>query len=48
MSEPLLEVRDLSVAFRQGGRVTLAVDRVSLAIGRGDHGQRHPRGVRGV
>ena len=36
MSEPLLEVRDLSVAFRQGGRVTLAVDRVSLAIGRGE------------
>src|ERR671939_327543 len=32
MSEPLLSVRDLSVAFRQGGRDTLAVDRVSFDI----------------
>jgi len=36
MSEPLLEVRDLSVAFRQGQRTTLAVDKVSFAIGRGE------------
>ena len=32
MSEPLLSVRDLSVAFRQGGKETLAVDRVSFDI----------------
>jgi microcin C transport system ATP-binding protein len=32
MTEPLLSVRDLSVAFRQGGRDTLAVDRVSFRI----------------
>jgi microcin C transport system ATP-binding protein len=30
---PLLSVQDLSVAFRQGGRDTLAVDRVSFDIG---------------
>jgi microcin C transport system ATP-binding protein len=36
MSEPLLEVKDLSVAFNQGGRATLAVDRVSFAIGKGE------------
>jgi hypothetical protein len=30
MSEVLLEVKDLSVAFRQGGIATLAVDRVSF------------------
>ncbi|TAK47492.1 MAG: ABC transporter ATP-binding protein [Xanthobacteraceae bacterium] len=35
-SQPLLDVRDLSVAFRQGGRETLAVDRVSFKIGRGE------------
>jgi microcin C transport system ATP-binding protein len=34
--QPLLEIRDLSVAFRQGGRETLAVDRVSFGIGRGE------------
>src|SRR6478609_890866 len=33
---PLLEVRDLSVAFRHGTRETLAVDRVSFQIGRGE------------
>ena len=33
MSEKLLEVRDLSVAFTQGGRTTLAVDKVSLVAG---------------
>ena len=36
MTAPLLEVRDLSVGFRQGGRQTLAVDRVSFAINRGE------------
>ncbi|HEY1362184.1 MAG TPA: ABC transporter ATP-binding protein [Xanthobacteraceae bacterium] len=35
-SEPLLSVRDLSVAFRHGTRETLAVDRISFAIGRGE------------
>jgi microcin C transport system ATP-binding protein len=34
-SRPLLSVRDLSVAFRQGGRETLAVDRVSFDLERG-------------
>jgi microcin C transport system ATP-binding protein len=33
---PLLRVEDLSVAFRQGGRVTLAVDRISFAIRPGE------------
>ncbi|APH74360.1 ABC transporter ATP-binding protein [Aquibium oceanicum] len=33
---PLLSVRDLSVAFAQGGREQLAVDRVSFDIGRGE------------
>ncbi|HEU6442768.1 MAG TPA: ABC transporter ATP-binding protein [Microvirga sp.] len=32
MTEPLLSVQDLSVAFRQGERDTLAVDRVSFDI----------------
>ncbi len=36
MSAPLLSVEDLSVAFRQGGRETLAVDHVSFSIGRGE------------
>ncbi|HEX8166462.1 MAG TPA: ABC transporter ATP-binding protein [Beijerinckiaceae bacterium] len=31
-SAPLLSVQDLSVAFRQGGRDTLAVDRVSFDV----------------
>jgi microcin C transport system ATP-binding protein len=34
-SQPLLDVRDLSVAFRQGGRDTMAVDRVSFKIDKG-------------
>ncbi|HMK69930.1 MAG TPA: ABC transporter ATP-binding protein [Xanthobacteraceae bacterium] len=34
--EPLLRVRDLSVAFRADGRETLAVDRVSFDIGKGE------------
>jgi microcin C transport system ATP-binding protein len=36
MIGPLLSVRDLSVAFRQDGRETLAVDRVSFDMGAGD------------
>src|SRR5262245_27177306 len=32
----LLEVKDLSVAFRQGARETIAVDRVSFDIKRGE------------
>ena len=35
-TSPLLSIRDLSVAFRQGGRETLAVDRVSFDIGKGE------------
>src|ERR1700738_3906923 len=33
---PLLVVRDLSVAFRQGQRETLAVDRISFSVKRGE------------
>ena len=36
MSSPLLSVQDLSVAFRQGGQETLAVDKVSFAIAKGE------------
>ncbi len=32
MSAPLLSVRDLSIAFHQGGRETLAVDKVSFDL----------------
>src|SRR5918994_2524374 len=35
MSEVLLEVKDLSVAFRQGGNATLAVDHVSFSLKKG-------------
>jgi microcin C transport system ATP-binding protein len=35
-AEPLLSVRDLSVAFRHSGREMLAVDRVSFDIGKGE------------
>ena len=35
MSEPLLQVKDLSVAFHQGGVTTLAVDHVSFALEKG-------------
>ena len=35
-SQPLLAVRDLSVAFHQQGGSTLAVDRVSFEIKRGE------------
>ncbi len=36
MTEPLLSVQDLSVAFHQGGKTSLAVDRVSFDIHRGE------------
>ena len=36
MSEPLLEVKELSVAFSQGGHSTLAVDKVSFSIAKGE------------
>jgi microcin C transport system ATP-binding protein len=36
MTEPLLSVRELSIAFRQGRRETLAVDRVSFSIRKGE------------
>jgi microcin C transport system ATP-binding protein len=35
-AQPLLSVRDLSVAFRQGDRQILAVDRISFALKRGE------------
>src|SRR5262245_44056380 len=36
MTEPLLSVQDLSIAFHQGGRETLAVDRISFDIRKGE------------
>ncbi|NYJ14778.1 microcin C transport system ATP-binding protein [Rhizobium leguminosarum] len=36
MTEPLLSVRDLSVAFHQGGATSLAVDRISFDIAKGE------------
>ncbi|XAZ23658.1 ABC transporter ATP-binding protein [Sinorhizobium sp. B11] len=36
MSAALLSVRDLSVAFHQGGETSLAVDRISFDIGKGE------------
>src|SRR3979411_2401181 len=36
MSEPLLSIKDLSVAFGIGSREILAVDRVSFDIGKGE------------
>src|SRR3954453_9906582 len=36
VTQPLLSVRDLSVAFRQGERQMLAVDRVSFEIAKGE------------
>ena len=36
MSASLLEVKDLSVAFTQGGKTTLAVDQVSFTIEKGE------------
>ncbi|CAN5366003.1 hypothetical protein BH10PSE10_BH10PSE10_13520 [soil metagenome] len=35
INQPLLDVRDLSVAFRQGGNESVAVDHVSFSIDRG-------------
>src|ERR1051326_5315888 len=35
-ADPLLSIRDLSVAFRAGGRDMLAVDHVSFDIGKGE------------
>jgi microcin C transport system ATP-binding protein len=35
-TEPLVSIRDLSVAFRADGHETLAVDRVSFDIGKGE------------
>src|SRR5882672_1515991 len=36
MTSPLLSVRDLSVAFRQGERQLLAVDRISFELKKGE------------
>ena len=36
MTEPLLTVQDLSIAFHQGGHSTLAVDRISFDIKKGE------------
>ena len=36
MTEPLLSVEELSIAFRQGERETLAVDRISFDIMKGE------------
>ncbi|OWV91217.1 microcin ABC transporter ATP-binding protein [Rhizobium sp. N122] len=36
MTEPLLSVRDLSVAFHQGGQTSLAVDHISFDIAEGE------------
>jgi len=36
MTAPLLSVRDLSIAFRRGGRDSLAVDRISFDIAKGE------------
>jgi len=36
INQPLLDVRDLSVAFGQGERATLAVDRISYSMRRGE------------
>jgi microcin C transport system ATP-binding protein len=35
-AEPLLTVKDLSVAFRHGSRKTLAVDRISFSVKKGE------------
>jgi microcin C transport system ATP-binding protein len=36
INQPLLAIRDLSVAFRQQGRTSLAVDKISFEISRGE------------
>ena len=35
-AEPLLAVKDLSIAFGAGERMTLAVDRISFSIKKGE------------
>src|SRR5579859_7548705 len=35
-ADPLLSVKDLSIMFRQGTRETLAVDRVSFSVKKGE------------
>ncbi len=35
-TEPLLAVKDLSIAFTAGTRTTLAVDRISFSIKKGE------------
>src|ERR1700754_253442 len=35
-TEKLLDVRDLSIAFHQASRTTLAVDRISFSVKRGE------------
>src|SRR5262249_4820276 len=37
LNQPLISVRDLSIAFRQGERQLLAVDRVSFALKKGEN-----------
>jgi microcin C transport system ATP-binding protein len=36
MTEPLLSVRDLSVAFHQGGQTSVAVERISFDVNKGE------------
>ncbi|MGC4002204.1 MAG: ATP-binding cassette domain-containing protein [Pirellulales bacterium] len=36
MTDPLLSIRDLSVAFHQGGKTSVAVDHVSFDIAKGE------------
>jgi microcin C transport system ATP-binding protein len=36
MTEPLISIRDLSVAFHQGGKTSIAVDHVSFDIAKGE------------
>src|SRR5215468_4359569 len=36
INQPLLDIRDLSVAFHQQGRTSVAVDRISFEIKRGE------------
>ncbi|MGO8330501.1 microcin ABC transporter ATP-binding protein, partial [Rhizobium ruizarguesonis] len=36
MTEPLLSVRDLAVAFQQGGETSLAGDHISFDIAKGE------------
>ena len=36
INQPLLDVRDLSVAFHQGGNTSVAVNKISFDIKRGE------------